>query len=813
MRRRRPVRRDPAAPPWDLAALHDLLAARAGTPGPTDPASPADPDAVAGWDGGGRPGGTSVAPGRGPPAAGPRGPDRRAGPSLPPEVRDRLGVERSGSHQAEAIDLARAGRSVVVATGTASGKSLCYQVPIAEAVGRRRSGRGTALLLFPTKALAQDQLRALTASTSRAWWPPPTTATPRPRSAPGSARTPTCVLTNPEMLHSGILPHHGRWATFLSRLRYVVVDELHVLRGIFGTHVAHLLRRLRRLCAHYGADPTFVFSSATIGEPGRLASALCGLRRRPRSPTTARPGASAWSRSGTRRSLDEVDRRAGCRPTARPPAWWPTWSTRATARSPSAGAAGHRARRRRRPPAPARRPRRRRVGPTAAATWPPSGGRSRPSCSAAGCAASSPPPRSSWASTSAGSTPACSTASPARSPRCGSRPGGPGATASTSLAVLVAGDDQLDQWLMAHPDEVFTRPPEPAVVNPANPFVARLPHLRLRRLRAAAHPRRRALLAARSSTTASATSSLDDRLRSADADAAGGTRGRCGPAAGWPATGSGCAAAAAARSASRTRRRHARRHRRRGPGLPSSSTPARSTCTRAVPSGSPTSTSTTGLARRRARTTATSTPRPAPTTDIRIARRATSTARGRARPRCRLGLGRGALAGHRLPAAGRRSAARCSATEELDLPPVDLRHPGASGTPSTPDAARGRRHRPAAGCRARCTPPSTPPSACCRCSRSATAGTWAACPPLLQADTGRPTIVIYDGYPGGAGIAELGFDAADRHLARHARGHRGRAPATTAARRACSRPSAATATSRSTRPAPSALLGVLASEP
>ena len=85
------------------------------------------------------------------------------------------------------------------------------------------------------------------------------------------------MLTNPEMLHSGILPHHDRWAKFLGRLRYVVVDELHAFRGIFGSHVAHLLRRLRRLAALYGADPTFVCCSATIGQPERLASALCGV--------------------------------------------------------------------------------------------------------------------------------------------------------------------------------------------------------------------------------------------------------------------------------------------------------------------------------------------------------------------------------------------------------------------------------------------------------------------------------------------------------------------------------------------------------
>ncbi len=163
-----------------------------------------------------------------------------------------------------------------MATGTASGKSLCYQVPIAEAVGSPVRP-ATSLLVFPTKALAQDQLRALT----RLEVPRLVAATYDGDSGPeertwvrGNANV---LLTNPEMLHHGILPHHARWATFLMRLRYVVIDELHMLRGVFGTHVAHLLRRLRRLCARYGSDPTFIFSSATIGEPARLASELCGL--------------------------------------------------------------------------------------------------------------------------------------------------------------------------------------------------------------------------------------------------------------------------------------------------------------------------------------------------------------------------------------------------------------------------------------------------------------------------------------------------------------------------------------------------------
>ena len=126
-------------------------------------------------------------------------------------MRDRLGVADLWSHQAQALDLVRRGHSVAVATGTASGKSLCYQAAIAEAArrGHRREAPdapATALLLFPTKALAQDQLRALTELDVPGWWPPPTTATARPRSAPGCGPTPTWCCTNPEMLHHGILP-------------------------------------------------------------------------------------------------------------------------------------------------------------------------------------------------------------------------------------------------------------------------------------------------------------------------------------------------------------------------------------------------------------------------------------------------------------------------------------------------------------------------------------------------------------------------------------------------------------------------------
>ena len=210
-------------------------------------------------------------------------PGRAARPaSAPPElsttVTERLrarGVDTLWSHQAAAVDALRAGRNIVVATGTASGKSLCYQLPIVDAVVA--GSRDTTLLVFPTKALAQDQLRSF-----REWLVPDVVAATYDGDTPHDERAwirthANVVLTNPEMLHMGILPGHDRWATFLLRLRYVVVDELHTLRGVFGSHVAHVLRRLRRMCEHYGSSPTFCFTSATIGNPAELASRLCGL--------------------------------------------------------------------------------------------------------------------------------------------------------------------------------------------------------------------------------------------------------------------------------------------------------------------------------------------------------------------------------------------------------------------------------------------------------------------------------------------------------------------------------------------------------
>jgi len=184
-------------------------------------------------------------------------------------------------HQAEAIERALVGpeRAVVVATGTASGKSLCYTLPIAHAALAEPGAR--ALLLFPTKALAHDQLAALQG------WDAQLGGVLRPAAYDGDTpsgaragirRSAHALVTNPEMLHVGILPHHAAWAPFLRQLRWVVVDEAHVYRGVFGSHVANVIRRLRRVCRFHGADPRFVLASATIANPGELAQRLTGER-------------------------------------------------------------------------------------------------------------------------------------------------------------------------------------------------------------------------------------------------------------------------------------------------------------------------------------------------------------------------------------------------------------------------------------------------------------------------------------------------------------------------------------------------------
>jgi DEAD/DEAH box helicase domain-containing protein len=184
-------------------------------------------------------------------------------------------VRRPYTHQAEAAEAVHAGKNVVIVTPTASGKTLCYNLPILSAILENTDTR--ALYLFPTKALAQDQLAELHDVNQRVdnRFGVFTYDGDTPSDARKAIRERGhLVLTNPDMLHTGILPHHARWTRLLENLRYIVIDELHTYRGVFGSHLCNVLRRLRRIARFHGTDPQFVCCSATIANPGELASRL-----------------------------------------------------------------------------------------------------------------------------------------------------------------------------------------------------------------------------------------------------------------------------------------------------------------------------------------------------------------------------------------------------------------------------------------------------------------------------------------------------------------------------------------------------------
>ena len=199
--------------------------------------------------------------------------------SLDPRIGDALrarGIDELYSHQGHAWDLIAKEQHVVVVTPTASGKTLCYNLPALQALVHQPDAR--ILYLFPTKALAQDQLAELEELARQL---PEMRMFTYDGDTPQDARRAVraranLVLTNPDMLHSGILPHHTKWASLFQNLRYVVIDELHAYRGVFGSHLANVLRRLRRICRHYGSAPQFIMASATIANPGELASRLIG---------------------------------------------------------------------------------------------------------------------------------------------------------------------------------------------------------------------------------------------------------------------------------------------------------------------------------------------------------------------------------------------------------------------------------------------------------------------------------------------------------------------------------------------------------
>ena len=393
---------------------------------------------------------------------------------LPAALTSRLaetGIDHLWAHQAQAMEHIRSGRSTVIATGTGSGKSLCYQVPIAEAVVDRLRP-GTALALFPTKALAQDQLRSFGHLAVGGLTPVTYDGDTQPEQRTWARAHANVVLTNPEMLHCGILPQHARWSTFLMRLRYVVIDELHVLRGVFGTNVAHLLRRLRRICETYGANPTFVFTSATIGTPGHLASQLCGTDvytvdqdGSPRGARLialvdpARAGGDGGPRSPNRVTADLV---AGL--VARDHRTLAFCRSRAGTEVVAAEVA-------RRNPRLARRVRPYRGGYLAA---------ERREIEAqlfsgtlGGVVATS---ALELGIDVGGLDAVVLNGFPGTIASMWQQVGRAGREGQPSVAVLVAGEDQLDHHFLRHPTEVFDRRPEPAVINPANPHVLD-PHL------------------------------------------------------------------------------------------------------------------------------------------------------------------------------------------------------------------------------------------------------------------------------------------------------------------------------------------------
>ena len=398
--------------------------------------------------------------------------------SLHPDLVARLasqGIAELYTHQAQAVDLLSAGTNVVVATGTASGKSLCYQLPIVDAAVR--AATDTALLIYPTKALAQDQLRSL-----RSWLVPGLRAVTYDGDTPPDDRTwarknATVLLSNPEMIHQGMLPYHQRWSTFLMRLRLVVIDELHATRGIFGSHVANVLRRLQRVCAHYGSSPTFCFASATIGNPAELASTMLG------SPVTlvdddgspqAERGFAFWQRplldaaSGARASANvetaELLSRfvAAGHPTlaftrSRRGAELVAAHARRLCASRAPNAVDHIAAYRAGYLADERRALEQRLT----------------SGELLGVAATN---ALELGIDVGGLDAVVLNGFPGTLASLRQQSGRAGRAGQRAAAVLVAGDDQLDQWYASHPDELFTRSPEAAVINPENPFVLR-PHV------------------------------------------------------------------------------------------------------------------------------------------------------------------------------------------------------------------------------------------------------------------------------------------------------------------------------------------------
>ncbi|MBF0513309.1 MAG: DEAD/DEAH box helicase [Desulfovibrionaceae bacterium] len=374
------------------------------------------------------------------------------------------GARRLYSHQAAALDLARSGRNVAVATPTASGKTLIYNLPVIERIFSDPDAR--ALYLFPLKALAQDQLRAFSELTSSL------PASARPAAAIYDGDTPShersklrknpphVLMTNPEMLHLSMLPHHETWAEFFAGLSFVVVDEMHTYRGVMGSHMAHVFRRLLRICARYGSAPVFIFCSATVGNPGELAQALTNLP----AVAVTRSGAPAGDKHVVfvnpvesaahaaimlLRAALERDLRAivytGSRKMTELISIWAAERAGRFKDKISAYRSGFLPEERRDIEARMTRGELLAVVSTSALELGIDIG-GLDVCILAGYPGSI---MSTW-----------------------QRAGRVGRAGRASLLALIAGEDALDQYFMRHPEDFFDRPPESAVINPANPVIA-----------------------------------------------------------------------------------------------------------------------------------------------------------------------------------------------------------------------------------------------------------------------------------------------------------------------------------------------------
>ena len=396
------------------------------------------------------------------------------------------------SHQREAADLAHDGTHVVISTGTASGKSLGYLLPVLSALvdgAAAPSGRGaTALYLSPTKALAADQMARLTAL-----------AIPNLRAATYDGDTPPderrwirdhsqYVMTNPDLMHYSLLPGHERWAPFLRSLRYVVIDECHVYRGVFGSHLAVLMRRLRRVAARYGASPTFILASATVADPEAQAGALIGMPVRPvtldgspRESMTFGLWEPGLIRGGSRDDVD-VDkpgaphRRSAVAETADLLADLVLDGVQTVAFARSRAGVEAVA-------ASARRSLRE-VDPALEAAVAAYRGGYLPeerrelelrlrSGELRGLAATNALELGIDVS---GLDAVLLAGWPGTRASLWQQAGRAGRTGSRSLAILVAGDDPLDTYLVHHPEALFDRPVEAAVLDPQNPYIL-APHL------------------------------------------------------------------------------------------------------------------------------------------------------------------------------------------------------------------------------------------------------------------------------------------------------------------------------------------------